>query len=137
MAHNIPLMRSILTRITRDRASYNQQYFRHHTDRGHIELGIGGWAITLAGGWRWIGAPDATYGQIQVQHEISHRIRYADQVAEEVLGVDPDEANFLMWVADDRAARTWLEDTVAAYERKTFDRLVADLYGTSKDRRIR
>ncbi|MFC4373323.1 hypothetical protein ACFO5K_04340 [Nocardia halotolerans] len=127
MVHNIPLMRRILTRITRDRTSYNQSFFRHLTDRGHIELGVGGWAITLAGGWRWIGAPDSAYGQIQVQHHTSGRIRYADQVAEEVLGVDPDEATFLMWGADDRAARTWLEDTVATHERRVFDQLTHPL----------
>ncbi|TDP29821.1 hypothetical protein [Nocardia ignorata] len=137
MAHNIPLMRRILTHITRDRASYNQSYFRHVTDRGHIELGVGGWAVTLSGGWRWIGAPDATYGQIQVQHNTTHQIRFADQVAADVLGVDPDEANFLMWVADDRTARAWLEDTVIAHERRVFDQLAAELRGINTERKLR
>ncbi|WP_043654455.1 hypothetical protein [Nocardia thailandica] len=132
MDDRLPLLRKIHTQITRHRSTHNQSYFRHRAEGGAIEQCIGGWAITLSGRYRWIGDPCGTYGQIQVEELDTGRIRYADTVAGELLGLIEDESIFVIGAADDKTARAWLEDQIAAAERRAFDQLTGPLTLDSK-----
>ncbi len=132
MDDRLPLMRKILDQITRHRSTHNQSFFRRRTDDGRIEQCIGGWAITLAGQHRWIGNEHGTYGQIQVEELATGRIVFADQAAADLLGLDPDEATFVLMASDDKCARSWIEDQVAAGERRIFDQLTNPLTFDSK-----
>jgi SpoVK/Ycf46/Vps4 family AAA+-type ATPase len=123
----LPLLRAVLDQITRHRTTHNQSFFRHRNPAGHIEQCIGGWAITLSHRYRWIGNDCARFGQIQVEDLATGRIRFADTVATELLGLESDESIFVIGAADDKTARAWLEDQVAARERRAFDQLTTPL----------
>ncbi|MEV6219911.1 hypothetical protein [Nocardia sp. NPDC051833] len=129
----LPLLRAIYKHITLYRHVHNQAFFRHRSDDGYIESCIGGWAITLSNRYRWIGSDCAKYGQIQVEELFGdHRIRFADTVATELLGLADDESIFVIGAADDKTARAWLEDQIAAGERRIFDQLTNPLTVDSK-----
>ncbi|MFC4128867.1 hypothetical protein [Nocardia rhizosphaerae] len=124
MQHNLPLMRAISEQIHRDRRGFNQSYIRHRTHDGHIEMNIAGWAIQLAGGYQWIGDDCATYGQIRVMELAApNRVRFADAVATELLGLTQEEASFILMAADDKIARGWLDDEVSRLTNIAFEQI--------------
>lgn len=128
MQHNLPLMRAISEQIARDRRGFNQSYIRHRAADGHIEMSIAGWAIQLAGGYQWIGDDCATYGQVRVMELAEpQRVRFADAVATELLGLTQEEASFILMAADDKVARGWLEDEVSRLTNVEFDRITTYL----------
>lgn len=132
MDDRLPLMRKVYTQITTARWTHNQLFFRHRAHEGHIEQCIGGWAITFSGLYRWIGPDCARFGQVQVEEFATGRLRGADTVATELLGLTVDESIFVIGAADDKTARAWLEDQIAAGERRIFDQLTNPLTFDSK-----
>lgn len=127
MEHNLPVMRAILDHITKHPYLLDQTVFRRRGDDGWVVFGLAGLAVDFAGGYQWIGNERSLYGQIQVQHSTTGRIRWVEDVAAEILGLTPDEATFVLMAAQNVTARAWLEDTVAATERRVFDTLTRDL----------
>ncbi|MFD3594325.1 hypothetical protein ACFWU5_16500 [Nocardia sp. NPDC058640] len=119
-------MRKILAHITKHPYLLDQSVFRRRGDDGWVVFGLGGLAIDVAGGYRWVGNERSLYGQIQVQ-DSTGRIRWVEDVAAELLGLTPDEATFALMAAENCTARAWLEDHVAAAERRIFDTLTHNL----------
>ncbi len=132
MEHNWQLMRVILDHITRHPYTLNQDVFRRRDSDGWVLLGIAGLAIEFAGGYRWIGNEYAEYGQIQVEELATKRIRWADSVAAELLGLTPDEATYVLMATQNTTARAWLEDQVALGFNRRFEHITRPLVLDSK-----
>jgi hypothetical protein len=118
MQHNIPLLRAVHEQITGDPRSHDQSAYRKQHPDGTVTSCVGGWAIELAGDWRWVGYLGGSFGAVQVRHKVTGQYQYCDSLAQQLLGLLPEEAEYVFNRAHNRAARAWLEDVLAAHDSK-------------------
>lgn len=117
MPYNIPLMRRVYEHITRHPDTFNQS----------------SWTSCLAGhairfDWRYgLLRNDGPADGVQAIDFRTGAIHWTDELAAELLGLIEDEADYAFKVADNRAARDWLEDIIVAHDMRELDLLAAGL----------
>jgi hypothetical protein len=110
MQHNIPLMRNVY-----ESANRNLDQTRWRNCLAGITIRQHGYYGLLENR----GAADA----VQVLDFRSGAVRWTDEVAAELLGLIPDEADFAFRTATNRQAIDWLEDILVAHDMRDFDLL--------------
>lgn len=104
MEHNIPLMRKIYEQIT--------QHPETH-DQGHWCTCVAGWAIRLHGEYGFLNGDNPLNGGVQAFNFRTGEIRWTDDLAGELLGMQKEEAAGLFGVTD-RMAVDWIADILVA-----------------------
>lgn len=116
MNHNIPLMRRVYEQAVRDPESLNQ---------GNWAFCVAGWAVRLHGEHGLIRVPGSFTDGI---HAVDFRVgalHHTDELAERLLGLTEEEAEFLFVNAENRDAMRWLEDTIVHADMRAFDLITA------------